>query len=73
LERRVFRKLEQLGIDKESKLGKSLIKLDDLYIEKNKLYKEKRNNQNKIDQIKEDIEMLEIMIMYMFNKKVRDE
>lgn len=73
MERRVFRKLEQLGIDKESKLGKSLIKLDDLYIEKNKLYKEKRNNQNKIDQIKEDIEMLEIMIMYMFNKKVRDE
>jgi len=72
LEERIRKKLESLGVDFESKLGQAFIKLDDLMEEKEKAEKDKKRNQKKIQQLEEDIELLETMIMYMFNRSGRE-
>jgi len=54
-------RLKKYNIDKQSELGKALIRLDSMYARIEELKKEK-------NQLEDDVEMLEMMIMYKINK-----
>ena len=66
-----YKHLKKHNIDPNSELGKALLKLDDVY---QKIEDTQKNIQllNKQQvQLKEDAEMMEMMLMYKLNKDTR--
>lgn len=61
----IEKRLHSLGIDINTEIGHKLKRLDDAY---NKLDYYKKS----IEQIKEDIEIMEIFIMHYINRKFRE-
>lgn len=61
----IEKRLHSLGIDVNTEIGYKLKRLDDAY---NKLDYHKKS----IEQIKEDIEIMEIFIMHYINRKFRE-
>jgi hypothetical protein len=67
----INKRLRKLGIDSESELGRTFIKLDELYSSLEDIDKDIKFKLKHKEQILEDIDMAEMMIMYKFNKDTR--
>ena len=64
-------KLFELKIEPESELGKALIKLDSVYAQQERVLKQIRYLKDKHRQLREDAELMEMLLMHKFNKDSR--
>jgi len=64
-------RLRELNIDPDSELGKLLIKLDSIYQAVEDTEKKIEYFRDKRTQYKEDIEVMEMLLMHKFNKDTR--
>ena len=65
-------RLNKLHIDPDSELGKSFTKLDNMYQVVEDTEKEIKYLIDKKIQYKEDIELMELLLMHKFNKDSRE-
>jgi len=68
----VHDKLKKLNIEPNSELGQSLIKLDDTYEIISVKEKQLIQLQKEIIQHKEDVEVMELLLMHKINKDTRN-
>jgi len=64
-------RLKKFNISPDSELGKQLIKLDDTYKRLETISNQIKYLEDKQIQFKEDIEVMELLIMYKLNKDWR--
>lgn len=68
---RTIKYIKKLDIAPESELGQSLLKLDSVYGEIEKIDKQFEYLKDKKKQLIEDAEMMEMLLMHKFNKDTR--
>ncbi len=68
---KVHDRLREYGIPPDCELGKAFIKLDDMYAQIDKCSNEINKMRAQKEQLNEDIDLMETMIMYKFNKDTR--
>lgn len=71
MDKRIEKQLKKLDIEADSQLGKFLIKLDKTYDELDNIDDKIKYCIDRRQQIKEDIEMMELMLMHKINKDSR--
>jgi GTP cyclohydrolase II len=71
MDKRTTDRLRKLNIEPESELAKSLIKLDSVYEEIETINKQQQYLRTKKQQLKDDADMMEMLLMHKFNTDTR--
>ena len=72
MERSIFERLRKLNIEPDSDLGKKLQVLDDKYEQITKLEFEIKTLSVALEQLREDVDIMEAILMYKINKDTRE-